>query len=583
VSQSYSAFCAGLRTKAKAEAERFLAASGFSPNRGGVWAGRVSGPDVQTASLVVTLPPDFPDRLPLVRVLADGATAARAHIDPEGNLCLGPRDGLLLDTSDAARIMRDVLARAAAVLFAAAEADRHDAEREFNAYWRGPLDGTLLSIVRPGDHCGEVWVATITHDSYSQVVAESREQLKRWTGVMGVPVIRVRPGYHVGLHGLPVLPAPGQDVTLANLLELISAGNGLEAQRAFQHWLARQRPPVTVMFSGAMSSTQDEAVFAAVIPPLAGEALLRAQRGFRPGRYPGWRLLAAARREPVRRPEIQRADPQFVLPRGGAVAALASKKVVVFGCGAVGSHLASLLASSGVGNLLLVDKESLTAENLYRHLLGAESLGREKAVALRDHLHRRFPDLAVAALAKAVEEALEVNLDDIKDADLIVLALGDETLERRLDQYFGSRVARVHVWLEPLGIGGHVLACGSPGSRGCLHCLYKKDDRFGLVNMAALAAPGQTFRRAMGGCAGTFTPFGAADAVRAAVEGTREVVRLLTGAGTPRLTTWVGDRAAFETAGFGVSARCRMIGAGVTHIEEGFAQPHCGSCGSAAA
>lgn len=580
--QPYSAFCGGLRTKAKGEAERFLAKSGFSPDCG-VWRGQLFGPDGHSANLAISLPPDFPDRLPLVQALPIGTRVARAHIDPDGNLCLGPRDGLLLDTSDGGRIVRDVIARASAVLFPTAEADRHDTEREFNAYWRVSLDGTLLSVVRPGDFYGEVWVATVSHDGYAQVVADSREQLHRWAAVMRAQVSRVRPGYYVGLNGLPVLPAPGQEVSLANLLELISKGNGEVALRAFQRWLSRQRLPVTVLFSGEMSGTKDEAVFAAIIPQLVGDALARAQRGFRPGRYPTWRILVAARRELVRRPEVQRADPGFALPRGGAVTTLESKKVVVFGCGAVGSHLASLLASSGVGRLLLVDKETFTAANLYRHLLGAESLGLKKAIALRDHLHRRFPDLVVAALAKMVEEALEENLDDIKDAALVVLALGDETLERRLDQYFGAKVRRVHVWLEPLGIGGHALACGSPQIRGCLHCLYKNDDQFGLVNMAALVAPGQTFRKAIGGCAGTFTPFGAADAVRAAVEGTKEVIRLLTGAGTPRLTSWVGDQVAFEAAGFKVSARCRAIGVGVTKIEEGFAQPDCGSCGSAVA
>ncbi len=261
---------------------------------------------------------------------------------------------------------------------------------------------------------------------------------------------------------------------------------------------------------------------------------------------------------------------------------LGVKKVVVVGCGAVGSHLACLLASSGVGKLLLVDHEALTAANLYRHFLGAESLGREKAVAMRDALRQRFPDLAVTAIAKPIERVLEEHLAEVGDSDLVAVAVGDETLERRLNEYFGRGPLRIHVWLEPLGLGGHVLACGA-SRRGCLHCLYRRDEAFGLVNMASLTAPGQTFRRAIGGCAGTFTPFGASDAVRAATEAAREVVRLLSGHGSSRLTSWVVERAAFEDSGFRVSERCALMRDGSMVILDEFSRLDCHVCGGARA
>ena len=97
--------------------------------------------------------------------------------------------------------------------------------------------------------------------------------------------------------------------------------------------------------------------------------------------------------------------------------------------------------------------------------------------------------------------------------------------------------------------------------------------------MASLAAPGQTFRRAMGGCAGTFTPYGVTDAVRAAAEATREVVRLLTDAPTPRLTSWLVDRAAFEREGSRVSHRAKLLAAGTGNPVEEFSRADCPVCG----
>lgn len=573
----FSAFCQDLRHRARGEAERFLAAEGFAHRRGGKWVGAVAGPAGEPLELSVSFPDDFPDRLPEVAVLSADPAPVRAHVGPFGLLCIAPEGSALIDASDGARVVRDAIARARAVLFPEGDTDRRDTEAEFDSYWASLLEGAILSVLPPDTPAGETWVAPVKHPAYTQLVAASREQLLRWATVTGAERGRIRRGYHVRLSRLPTPPGRGEEVTLARLLEVVADGGGPGASRSFQRWLRSGRLPATVTLSAPMALADDEAVFSAVVPAPAGDALRRAERGFRPGRVPVWRLLACASREPLIRPEVHRADRAFVVPRGGGMSSLSGKKVVVVGCGAVGAHLASLLASSGVGKLLLVDHETLTTANLYRHLLGAESLGAEKALAVRDSLHRRFPDLPVGALALPVQRVLDEHPGELDDADLVAVALGDETLEGRLNGYFGAKVRRVHVWLEPLGLGGHVLATG--GRKGCLDCLYRRDEVAGLLSMASLVAPGQTFRRAIGGCAGTFTPYGITDAVRAATEAAREAVRLLTGGGLPRLTSWVTDRATFERAGFRVSARCERLRVGAVEVAEDFARPDCPVCG----
>ncbi len=575
----FSAHCRELRLRARGEAERFLAAGGFSARRDGRWVGQLAGPGGDTPSISVSLPVDFPDRLPEVTVLSAAPDQARAHVGPLGLLCVAPAGSALIDAGDGGRVVRDTLERARAVLFPTGDGNLRDTEAEFDSYWAAILEGAVLSVLPPDTPSGETWVAPVKHPAYSQVVAASREQLLRWTTVIGAERGRIRRGFHVRLNRLPTPPGRGDEVTLARLFEVVAEEGGAGVSREFQRWLGAGRLPATVTLAARMALADDEAVFSAVIPVPAGGALQRAERGFRPGRVPVWRLLACGRREPLIRPEVHRADPAFVVPRGGGMGSLGDKKVVVIGCGAVGSHLASQLASSGVGKLLLVDNETLTTANLYRHLLGAESLGAQKALAVRDALHRRFPDLPVGALALPVERVLAEPPGELEDADLVAVALGDETLERRLNEYLGARVRRVHVWLEPLGLGGHVLSTGAPGRPGCLDCLYRRDDEAGLLSMASLVAPGQTFRRAIGGCAGTFTPYGITDAARAATEAAREVVRVLTGGGVPRLTSWVTDRAAFEGAGFRVSARCGGLRVGATEVVEDFARPDCAVCG----
>jgi molybdopterin-synthase adenylyltransferase len=63
---------------------------------------------------------------------------------------------------------------------------------------------------------------------------------------------------------------------------------------------------------------------------------------------------------------------------------LAESRVVIVGCGATGSALASLLARSGVGTIRIIDRDYVEPSNLQRQTLFDESDAREslpKAIA----------------------------------------------------------------------------------------------------------------------------------------------------------------------------------------------------------
>jgi hypothetical protein len=60
-----------------------------------------------------------------------------------------------------------------------------------------------------------------------------------------------------------------------------------------------------------------------------------------------------------------------------------------------------------------------------------------------------------------VDNLLMDERDTILDADLIVVAVGDETLERRLNRLLAGGPPRLHAWVEPLGVGGHALPATS--------------------------------------------------------------------------------------------------------------------------
>ena len=74
-----------------------------------------------------------------------------------------------------------------------------------------------------------------------------------------------------------------------------------------------------------------------------------------------------------------------------------SKSVAIWGCGAIGSHLAESLARAGVSRLVLRDKSIVAPGVLVRQLFDDSDIGENKAAATKKRLKRAFPDLNVDA------------------------------------------------------------------------------------------------------------------------------------------------------------------------------------------
>jgi len=68
---------------------------------------------------------------------------------------------------------------------------------------------------------------------------------------------------------------------------------------------------------------------------------------------------------------------------------IAAAKIIVVGCGALGSGVARMLAQAGVEHLHLVDPEKLGWENIRRHELGGGAVGYGKAEALANSIRAK--------------------------------------------------------------------------------------------------------------------------------------------------------------------------------------------------
>src|SRR3954451_3317616 len=95
--------------------------------------------------------------------------------------------------------------------------------------------------------------------------------------------------------------------------------------------------------------------------------------------------------------------------------------VAVLGIGGVGSFAAEALARSGVGRLILIDKDDVDITNVNRQLIALLStVGRPKAELMKERIMDINPDCDVIALKmfyteETYEEIFSYNLDFVVD------------------------------------------------------------------------------------------------------------------------------------------------------------------------
>jgi len=214
---------------------------------------------------------------------------------------------------------------------------------------------------------------------------------------------------------------------------------------------------------------------------------------------------------------IDRHNLEYLSKRGGLGGHISGVRLAILGCGSLGSHIAELCIKSGLTDLLLIDGDTFKNENVFRHVLGSESINKNKAEALCEHFRSQYFGLTL--------EHEKSNRRDISDlinrVDGLVIAIGDPTQERHFNQQVlnlnrSKSVFMLTTWLEADGVGGHV-AMSKTGKKGCLHCLYHKDNTYQLTRKTDFIQPGQVVTRNLTGCGGGHIAFGAVHAQKTAV------------------------------------------------------------------
>ena len=148
---------------------------------------------------------------------------------------------------------------------------------------------------------------------------------------------------------------------------------------------------------------------------------------------------------------------------------LSRSKVLIVGCGALGTHSAEYLARGGIGELRLVDRDFVDWSNLQRQIGFTEEdvrNGTPKAIALKKHLEKANSSITIVA------EPTEFQFFNAKklarDVDLIIDA-SDNIPTRFLINDLSWKLSTPWIYGGAIETRGHALFLS--GEQGpCLRC-----------------------------------------------------------------------------------------------------------------
>jgi hypothetical protein len=514
-----------------------VAAGSLRPGMVDGWRLRWRGRELE-----IQVDADFPFSVARVYLAGYSRAQAQPHIEKNGKLCLGSK----AVPGDRLRTVQAALAEAIQLL-TENETRQHDDDfrEDFGLYWlnwadRSDLrveimpgsDGARKSILGRAALTGErVLVFPGKHDA-TRVCTNLTGTPSKW--LKETPVISIDP-----------LPAPDRYPETADELWTLVEARSQGGTDLLTRLMANAPKEAFVILAGKAPSGREHYAAMYLRRPLdrVGQPLKRQamRNGIEKSDASSRSLFG---RFKLDRLATQRMDSSSSRLPAGVQRKIAAAKVIVVGCGALGSGVVRMLAKAGVENLRLVDPELLGWENIRRHELGGDAVGDGKAKALAKSIRADLPMIGfVEGYATTFATFAREHPEALKQADLIVSCTGDWTADASIEHALaqpGHKASAVYGWMEAHALASHAVLIGNAGPR--LADGFNANGEFRLPVVAGGKPPPPE-------CGGATTTFGAVElshahalVVRLAIDALRELET------APAWHSWVADTVAFEEA-----------------------------------
>lgn len=515
---------------------------------------------------VISIGKNFPNVKPDIFFLkGHSAFGDIPHLMPSDAICYVDEEGILIDEDNPTGVIRDAFRKAFDTLIKSLKGEsERDYVREFQYYWGGSDSIVMTSFV--GDVKTPKLVQWFVTGDGRNIVFEDEQQSQRYS-----------PKFDV---------APGESLTRQILYLPLSSSKGISFKDKWTIGALRKVIFGNIGFKERVNKflRADSSLSVYITLPAENSSRVHFAVSFENANGYKHPLLDKRCQSKIKPIIVKRMDKDYLLPRGGARKEISNKKACLIGCGAIGGVVALELAKAGISDLLLIDPDRFSEDNLYRHVLGMnDGIGRSKVDCLKKVIESKLPYSTITAISKRFDEVIDDGKVDFNEYDVVIDATGKPNVGFQIAHYFvlqhSKRLPVIHGWLEPLGIGGHVVVSNQKDG-GCYKCLFRRTEEGNMYNGASFAAPGQSFSKSMFGCVGMFTPFSSLDAMKTAVMIVEASIKVLLGReNKSQLLSWKGESEDFLAQGFALSNRYKNLTVGeLFERRYEFINEHCPLC-----
>lgn len=494
--------------------------------------------------LIIALPRTYPDTFPQIYISKNSYSRYHPipHLNKNRLICTRDTNVVCLNDNRCQEGLRELIEIAIKnIKLGKSNKSQSEIISEFNAYWDDYANSKAYLIVRD---CNKVKLFNMYRLGKKTIISESIENISDFLGDLSIQPKYRQKVYHI-LMNKTISEYPWNDDDLIKIIEYHMKISSKEIEEYFEEC------PNLAVFICSFPLNGDYVHFAWYYT-IRNKLL----NGFRRGMIPFNVLYPKIKTQKPNRIELKKLIKKEAGKRERVVnhRELGEFKVSIVGCGSLGSNLAMSIVESGINKLDLIDNEILSIKNIYRHLCDFDDvLGvrpKYKVDAVKDKLIQHNPKLNCNVKQDDVLTLIRNDINVFSDRDLIILAIGNLSVEKRISYLCKIGIIRsplLLVWMEPYGVAGHALFI-HPLSGGCLNCCIDADGYF--VHSVARKRKNFYFIREAG-CQSSYLPYSYQHVSNYINMILNKIIEILqNNYSSSYLWTWLGDKSTFIDKGY---------------------------------
>jgi len=506
--------------------------------------------NLKFSSLILAIPETYPDNFPKIYLSKKDFLKIYPipHLDKNRFICTRDPEIVFLNDEEPGKALKQLIEIAVLIIESGIKNEnRDDFINEFLAYWNEDCDHRILGLFDPIDKIQKLKLFKLSESLFGlkEIIVYNESFLKKWLKPFNIFYTEVERSniIYVPLN----IFSPTNFNCNIDVQRIIKEENSEELERVLENYLNNGN---SIIIAGVHAG-EGKIVFG--WKHLSWGKI----HGFRKNHMSLDVRFRNSAKNIIKKINILRLDKNRILNRGGARLILNNNKisVLIIGCGSLGSFLAMSLARCGVSKFSFVDPEVLEPENIPRHLCSFVDASKKmkKVEALEKRIKEQFPYIDSQIYDDDILGLLKDNKIDLRDFDLIIVALGKESIERRINYLF--RVNNmdnilIFLWMEPYGVGGHVLFINK--NDGCYSCCFDNCGRFNF----AISSSNIEYEKRESGCQSTFLPYSSLDIEQFISFACRIILSIQSKRPeSSMLYTWLNNIDDFEKLGYKITKR----------------------------